>query len=755
MSFFRKKPEPLNPLPRKQGAPSRHVLDLSKIKKEKELQASLDRAKTEKQSERSAAPLASVRSYIPKFFDRSSDEGARHEEPVKKMFERTPELLDRVFEGQDEKRPWGTYFLRGGAFALVVAALLFSVKVFDWKDEAKRTKGEILGEATTAFQDLLQGVNFVQAGDFQNGEEILQKARQEFVGAQSKLEQFNQAILAVARLLPSQGETIATGQHLISGGKSLSDGLTILSQSIPRWFPEKIDATSDKGPNFLSVIESAQKDMEVIAPQLISADNEFSQVSPESIPAEYRQQFESARSAISAVTDKLSRLQSMTSGIRTLLGANGERRYLVLFQNNRELRATGGFIGSYSLVDIKDGKIANIETPKGGPYDIAPNLTEFLKPPTPLQFVNSRWEMHDANWFPDFPTSAKKIQWFYDKSGGPTVDGVIAVTPEVLVRLLKVTGPLEIPEYQTTVSESTVVDLLEKQAEDSSDKQENVPKRIIAVMFPKMLEKIFSLDVQKSAEALIAFGASFDRKDILIAVNDESLEAAFQEFGWTGNIAKTDSDYLMVVGSNIAGGKTDHVVDEWIDQKAAVQLDGTIIDNQTNQEFIRFYVPQGSKLLSSTGFQGPSADKAIQSSVQQLAEDEDLARIEGSPVVDERTGTRTSEEFGKTVFGNWMTVKIGEFEQATIVYELPFKIQKEKKSFLESLFDQSVEMVPYSLTVQKQPGKTSALTASLQVSPAMTVSWNSDNSKLQNEQQVKLSQTIDRDTTYAAVVRVK
>ena len=66
--------------------------------------------------------------------------------------------------------------------------------------------------------------------------------------------------------------------------------------------------------------------------------------------------------------------------------------------------------------------------------------------------MSAVWTMHDANWFPNFPTSAEKVSWFYEKTGGRTVDGVIAITPELLRDLLAITGPIDMPEYDKTIN---------------------------------------------------------------------------------------------------------------------------------------------------------------------------------------------------------------------------------------------------------------------------------------------------------------
>ena len=290
-------------------------------------------------------------------------------------------------------------------------------------------------------------------------------------------------------------------------------------------------------------------------------------------------------------------------------------------------------------------------------------------------------------------------------------------------------------------------------------------------MFPKLLEKILSADLKKDRRFWERSMIRWRKKIFLLYSNNQSLETAFEDLDWSGIIKSTDSDYLMVVGANLGGGKTDQVVDELLDLKTKIKEDGTIInsltisrkhngnpddqfESMTNQEFIRIYVPEGSTLISASGFKGPSPVKMFQSEIA-LSEDEDLVNIEGSPVIDERSGTRTTQEFGKTVFGNWMIVKPGEFAQATFEYELPFKLQKPEKSILEKIFDRSADIFSYSLTIQKQPGKINRLTSALEMPVNMSVSWNSSNSKLTDQNKVEFTKTIDRDAAYGAFLKSK
>src|SRR5690606_8343561 len=113
--------------------------------------------------------------------------------------------------------------------------------------------------------------------------------------------------------------------------------------------------------------------------------------------------------------------------------------------------------------------------------------------PRALQLINARWELQDANWFFDWPTSAQKIAHLYDQSGGPTVDSVIAVDTAVMEELLKFLGPVELAAYDKEIDAVNFRQILQQHVEVDYDKTLNQPKKIIADLAPLMLERLKSL----------------------------------------------------------------------------------------------------------------------------------------------------------------------------------------------------------------------------------------------------------------------
>ena len=162
----------------------------------------------------------------------------------------------------------------------------------------------------------------------------------------------------------------------------------------------------------------------------------------------------------------MEQMHEVTDALLGIFGHERPQKYLLLFQNNDELRATGGFPGSMAVLKMDQGRMEELEIPGGGIYDIAGQVSERVVAPQPMHLVNPHWNIQDANWHPNFPDSAKRILAFYENGGGESLDGVIALTPNLVENLLKITGPMELgAPYNVTITAENVVAFTQEESE--------------------------------------------------------------------------------------------------------------------------------------------------------------------------------------------------------------------------------------------------------------------------------------------------
>ena len=209
-----------------------------------------------------------------------------------------------------------------------------------------------------------------------------------------------------------------------------------------------------------------------------------------------------------AVNDRVYVAKAFLSATINWLASEEPQHFIVLFQNSSEIRPGGGFLGSFAQLTLKNGGLAHLEV--NDIYDLDGQLTIKIEPPKALQSITTNWGARDANWFLDFPTSARKVIKFLEASRifqdrNLRFSGMIAINDKVVVDLMRVIGPIE-----NLTAENF---LAEVQKEVETDASKNVLKEITPVIFER-LNKL-SGDRQKK-QLLEIFANRFKHKDIMV-----------------------------------------------------------------------------------------------------------------------------------------------------------------------------------------------------------------------------------------------
>ncbi len=368
-----------------------------------------------------------------------------------------------------------------------------------------------------------------------------------------------------------------------------------------------------------------------------------------------------------------------------------ESRFLFMFQNDRELRPTGGFLGSFAILTFRNGTVS-LEMPSQGSYALQGWLTSNVRAPEPFALINPRFEFQDSNWFPDFPTSARKIISFYESAGGGTVDGVVAVTSSGFEHLLALLGPITVPTIAPLpLTSETAVDALE--AAVARDRVSAHPKAVLGDLTDAVVARIRSGAV--APETLLMLGVrALAEKDVQLYFHGSRAQAAAARFGWTGSIPdRWKQDFLMVVSANMAGGKTDGAIADDVGYAVEVTDAGDMIGHVTltrthrgvkgdvfsgarNVSFVRMYVPRGAVLLGAEGWSPFPSWRASEPDTV-LVPDPDVRATELTQVRHSENGTVVAEEAGKTVLGNWLIIDPGQTKVAVFTYMLPYHVVRD------------------------------------------------------------------------------
>lgn len=364
---------------------------------------------------------------------------------------------------------------------------------------------------------------------------------------------------------------------------------------------------------------------------------------------------------LSSANDLFTQFSPLIPLLPKLLGYPAPQTYLLLLQNNTELRPTGGFIGTFGSLALTNGKITQFQTENVYNLDEPAKAYNTKIPPDPIRnyLKQAQWFFRDVNWDPDFPTTAREAMRFYHEENGPVArfDGVFAFTPKLIEDLMAVTGPIIAGD--TTFTAANLVDLLQYKVEvDFKTAGINIynRKKIIDDVAQILKDKIMRFTANEWAQFIRLTLAAATEKQVMFYFTDPVAQAAVKDFNWDNGIRATDGDYFYVVDANLGSLKTDPAITRTIAYSLAPaennSLQATLAITYKNsgefdwkttryRTYTRLYVPFGSSLIKAKGNEEPIS---------------------------------ISDQHGKTVFGTFISIEPGDEETLTFTYKLPARI---------------------------------------------------------------------------------
>ena len=235
-----------------------------------------------------------------------------------------------------------------------------------------------------------------------------------------------------------------------------------------------------------------------------------------------------------------------------LLGVGGEERTLILLgQNSDELRAAGGFTSNIWRLNFNSGALQNIQYIEVADFEDLNSLEAFpvAVDELELHMVAGRTYMRDVGWNPDFPSVGKLTVDLYEIRSGQRVDGVISLTQEALVDLVKITGDLEIDSQN--VGADDLIDVIQTGTDDEGT-------AFLTSLFDSFIDSLSGERVEKNFVAFLhTFRSLFASKDLMIYTENPEIQGYIRGLHWDGELLLSESDRLAIVDSNVGWNKVD------------------------------------------------------------------------------------------------------------------------------------------------------------------------------------------------------
>ncbi len=527
--------------------------------------------------------------------------------------------------------------------------------------------------------------------------------------------------IAVLRFVPFLGAYVNDGSHGIKAGFAAIDAA---DKAIEALEPNADLLGFTGGSKFVQGsaderIQVAVKTMKALTPKInemaTSIDTmrkELDQIDPNRYPTKIgktvvRARLQEGKDVIDNAANLFVNAQPLLINLPALLGEPSMKRYLVLFQNDKELRSTGGFLTAYAQFRVDKGKITLEKATDI--YDLDNALKKKFPAPREITtFHKNVYNLYirDSNLSPDYKVSMEKFLEMYESAAGvEKIDGVVAVDTYVLVEALRILGPETIGGrvFSADIDKRCDCPRAVYELEDYSTRPVNYVrterKDIIGILLQQLMHK--ALGVSPSQYWGKLFQMLLDQvnqKHVLAYFLNEQEQKAGESFNMAGRIMTKEEtagilaykegsgwDYVHLNNSNMAGAKSNMFVSEKVTKDVTVSGDtlttkltvdynnpykgsdcnlesGGLCLNAPLRNWVRVYAPAGSKLVDSKGIISPGDGKAKKMD--------------------------TYEDLGKTVFEGFLIVNPMGKARMELTYTSTVKSSDGK----------------YRLLIQKQPG---------------------------------------------------
>ena len=372
-------------------------------------------------------------------------------------------------------------------------------------------------------------------------------------------------LIALARMLPLVGEQVRAADSLMGAAGDL---VVVLDEAVAMAAEYvTIRAESRSGADTLAGLAAlASRRQGTLTRALEQVDLALDRLSsiPEAALPPIRSARDEVRTQLLEYRPALDNAVDAATIGPAMLGVAGPRRYLVVLQDPAELRPMGGYIGSYGLLTFDGGRlvgkvfrdILTLDTRAGLPH---------VNPPPPLRdhlLGDRSWRLADANWWPDGPTSAREIARLYAmESGGDRIDGIIFLTTHAIDELLRLTGPVEVPTYDVTITpgDATFGILA---ATRSPLAPHGDRKAFLGAFADELLDRLFALPPTRWRELPDILERLRGERHAALWLNSAIEQARLATAGWDGAVPVPEGDEVLLVEGNVGPVSKLHLVTE-------------------------------------------------------------------------------------------------------------------------------------------------------------------------------------------------
>jgi hypothetical protein len=319
-------------------------------------------------------------------------------------------------------------------------------------------------------------------------------------------------------------------------------------------------------------------------------------------------------------------------------------------------------------------------------YSADGQLNGHVEPPTPIRdyLGEANWWLRDSNWDADFPTSAKRAEWFLNKEVAKTVDGVIAIDLSPIKGILKHTGGVMLSDFNLEINDKNLYEKTQSEVQDNFFPGTHKKASFLTALSRSLLAEIEKKNETKKAYILKELFSNLEERHIQVYLHDSKVQNDIASLNWDGSISIPDcpdncySDFIGLVEANVGVNKSNYFIKRSIktdinlskneiDRKATITLNNTANPalgvSGRYKVYMRLLIPNNAEFLQVNSVVGQNREGL-------------------TPEIVEQRGVKEVGVLVEVLGGQSKNI---EFDWRTVIPE-------------------GVDMLSYSLNIRKQAG---------------------------------------------------
>jgi len=264
---------------------------------------------------------------------------------------------------------------------------------------------------------------------------------------------------------------------------------------------------------------------------------------------------------LGSIVELTDTLASTSSQLPRLLGDGRDSNFVLLFLNNYELRPGGGFIGSLGFVTLRDYSITKFEIQDV--YEIDGQVTAHYEPHYAVRrYLNQPNEfLRDSNFSPDFSVNAQKAlqHLSYVQAYNKPYVAVVGITTTAFEDLLRLTGPIELTDYNTTITSSNFFTTTQQKIETEFFPGSKQKRSILQSLGNVMRQRVEELSYLNIFEH---FYKSVNTKNLVFFASSRQLQNLITMLDAAGSQTSIYNNWIMPVDANVGVNKMDALVNK-------------------------------------------------------------------------------------------------------------------------------------------------------------------------------------------------